>query len=35
MFKEKKDQIIGLYGGIDTQKNFHVGVNLWKIKLHK
>jgi hypothetical protein len=29
MFKDKKDQIIGLYGGIDTQKNFHVGVNLY------
>jgi hypothetical protein len=35
MFKDKKDQII-VYIGIDTQKNFHVGVNLyWKNKIHK
>ena len=36
LFKNKKDQIIGVKGGLDITGNWNIGVqSYWKLKLHK
>jgi hypothetical protein len=36
MYKNRRDQLYGIYGGLNTNGEWSVGVNsYWKIKLHK